>query len=304
MRPGPWSFTALLLISCAGGDDEGSASASDPTNPTTQGTTSTASATGTTASTTATSTASTTTEGSTATTASETTAAEPGAPFFISFSTNVGQITESESVVFTAILSDPDGFDDIAGGTLFTEDGAFSYGPFVSAGQEGTYSITVSWAEIDQVAAIDFENFELDRVFRAEFFDKDGNKVAQDTTITLRCDGGGACDGVCKDLQNDGANCGACGKVCEGGCGGGECLPIYGECIVEEDGFLTCDDYCQTEGAQCVESGCDGDTVKGYVNPINCLDDVASNHYAEPCSQPQPWGPGRNAVRCCCSDTT
>src|SRR5690606_24961768 len=151
--------------------------------------------------------------------------------------------------------SDPDGLDDIAGGTLFTDDGGFSYGPFVSAGQEGTYSISVSWAEIDQVATIDFESYELDRVFRAEFFDKDGHKVAMNTAITLRCDGGGACDGSCKDFQNDGANCGSCDKACEGGCGEAQCLPIFGTCIALDDGFSTCDDYCQSINEQCVVDG-------------------------------------------------
>lgn len=300
MRKILWKSTLVVLVSCSGGNDGASETAETlvPTTATTSGSTTAASS-----PTTDTMSTGTTGTSSASSTVAETTTSVDGAPFFISFSTNVGQISEGESVVFTAIVSDPDGFDDIAGGTLFTEDGAFSYGPFVSAGQEGTYSITVSWAEIDQVASIEFENFDLDRVFRAEFFDKEGHKVTQDTTITLHCDGGGACDGSCKDFQIDGSNCGACGKLCSGGCGGGECLPIYGECIVEADGFLTCDEYCQDAGEQCVEAGCDGNTLKGYGIKINCLDEVGAFHFSEPCSQPQPWGPGRNAVRCCCSDT-
>ncbi|MCB9703446.1 MAG: hypothetical protein H6711_16255 [Myxococcales bacterium] len=187
----------LLMGACAGGDDNATVT-SDTVGSTTLGGSSNSGNTSTSA----------TATGATSTsmgTGSETTSSAEGAPFFISFSTNVGQITEGESVVFTAIVSDPDGFDDIAGGTLFTQDGAFSYGPFVSAGQEGTYSITVSWAEVDQVASIEFEDFDLDRVFRAEFFDKEGHKVAKDTGITLHCDGGGACGGSCKDFQIDGA---------------------------------------------------------------------------------------------------
>ena len=285
----------LLMGACAGGDDNATVT-SDTVGSTTLGGSSNSGNTSTSA----------TATGATSTsmgTGSETTSSAEGAPFFISFSTNVGQITEGESVVFTAIVSDPDGFDDIAGGTLFTQDGAFSYGPFVSAGQEGTYSITVSWAEVDQVASIEFEDFDLDRVFRAEFFDKEGHKVTKDTMITLHCEGGGACGGSCKDFQIDGANCGTCGKICSGGCGGGECLPIFGECIVEQDGFLTCEDYCQAGGEQCVEAGCDGNTVKGYVIQLDCSDDIGANHYSEPCSEPQTWGAARNVIRCCCSDT-
>jgi hypothetical protein len=289
--------TLAVLVSCSGGND-GASESSDTVDTATAATATTATSTGPTTDTTATG----TTEMSTGTAAETTTSAE-GAPFFISFSTNVGQITEGESVVFTAVVSDPDGFDDIAGGTLFTQDGAFSYGPFVSAGQEGTYSITVSWADVDQVETIEFEDFSLDRVFRAEFFDMDGHKVSQDTTIALQCGGGGACDGSCKDFQSDGSNCGACGQLCSGGCGGGKCLPIYGDCITFTDGFVTCDDYCQVGGEQCVEAGCDGDTLKGYDIQHNCTEDIGPYHFSDPCDQPQPWGPGRNVIRCCCSDT-
>lgn len=245
----------------------------------------------------------TTIDTSSASSAGETTTSVDGAPYFISFSTNVGQITEGESVIFTAILSDPDGFDDIAGGSLFTEDGAFSYGPFVSAGQEGTYSISVSWEAMDQVASIQFENFDLDRVFRAEFFDKDGKKVAEETTITLHCEGGGSCNGECKSLQSDSENCGACGKLCEGGCGDAACLPVYGDCISIVDGISTCDAYCQSKASQCVIGGCEGNTFKGYDGKSACEMDEIPFDFDEPCDTPQTWGPGRTVIRCCCSDT-
>lgn len=293
------SCTLVALAACSGGDD--GASVTSDTATSTSATVSGTTATSTTAMTTTVPT--TTSDTSSASTESETTTSVDGSPYFISFSTNVGKITEGESVIFTAILSDPDGFDDIAGGTLFTENGAFSYGPFVSAGQEGTYSISVSWGAINQVAPIEFENSDLDRVFRAEFFDKDGNKAIEDTTITLHCDGGGACGGTCKDLQSDGENCGACDKFCEGGCGGGACLPIYGECIASEDGFSTCAEYCQSVAAQCVDGGCEGNTFKGYGGPTDCENDELSYDFVEPCDAPQTWGAARNVVRCCCSDT-
>lgn len=297
MRNALWTSTLAVLVSCSGGND-GASESSDTVGTATAATATTATSTGPTTDTTATG----TTEMSTGTAAETTTSAE-GAPFFISFSTNVGQITEGESVVFTAVVSDPDGFNDIAGGTLFTQDGAFSYGPFVSAGQEGTYSITVSWADVDQVEAIEFEDFSLDRVFRAEFFDMDGHKVSQDTTIALQCDGGGACSGSCKDLQTDAANCGGCGFVCEGGCDAASCLPVFGECIKADNGFSTCGQYCQSISAQCVVAGCGGDTLLGYGNSVNCDDDNGGFHFDEPCDAAQAWGPGRTVIRCCCSDT-
>ena len=244
-----------------------------------------------------------TTSGTGSGTGSETTMGEAGAPFFISFSTNVGQITDGESVIFTAIVSDPDGFGDIAGGTLFTQDGKFSYGPFVSAGQEGTYSITVSWAAIDQVEAIEFENLEEERVFRAEFFDKGGHKVAQETTIKLRCDGGGACGGGCKDFKTDGANCGGCGVVCTNGCEGALCLPVRGECINSQSGFSDCNAYCQSVAEMCVAQGCEGATFLGYDSMLICQGEKGAFLYDDPCNAPQTWDANRSAIRCCCSET-
>jgi len=131
------------------------------------------------------------TSGVASTSSGSTTTSADGAPFFLSFSTNVGMIAEGESVVFTATVSDPDGLDDIAGGTLFTGNGVFSYGPLVAAGQEGTYSTSVSWDAIDQVEAIEFEGGSTNRTFRAEFFDTKGNSTSKDTSITLYCEGGG-----------------------------------------------------------------------------------------------------------------
>ncbi len=285
-------LSLITLVSCSGSGDDAASVTSDTAG-------STATATTMPTGTTGASSTSTATQG----TASETTMSMDGAPFFISFSTNVAQITDGESVIFTAIVSDPDGFGDIAGGTLFTQDGKFSYGPFVSAGQEGTYSITVSWAAIDQVEAIEFENFEVERVFRAEFFDKGGHKVAQETTIKLRCDGGGACGGGCKDFKTDGGNCGGCGVVCTNGCEGSICLPVLGECINSQSGFVDCNAYCQSVAEMCVPQGCEGATFLGYGTTFECQTDGSALKWYDPCSDPQTWEGNRTAVRCCCSET-
>ena len=230
-------ISSLVWLSCCGGDDTATTESSDTLVSMTTAPTST-SPTSTTVNTTETSGVASTSSGITTTTSD-------GSPFFLSFSTNVGTITDGESVVFTATVSDPDGLDDIAGGTLFTGDGAFSYGPFVAAGQEGTYSITVSWSAIDQVETIEFESVDMARTFRAEFFDTKGGSASKDTLITLSCPGGGACDGACKDFQVDGENCGACGKVCMAGCEDAMCSPRLGECISMVSGFPSCADYCQ-----------------------------------------------------------
>ena len=292
-------IVGLLWLSSCGADDTGTSESSSTleptmTNPTTTPTTAPTSAT----------TNSTETSGTDSTSNGSTTTSADGAPFFLSFSTNVGEITDGESVVFTATLSDPDGFDDIAGGTLIAADGGFTYGPFVAAGQEGTYSITVSWSAIDQVKTIEFEDGSIERVFRAEFFDSTGKSASKDTSITLSCEGGGACGGVCKDLQNDGENCGACGKFCEGGCENAMCLPLVGECINSMSGFASCAEYCQEIDEQCVENGCDGSTFLGWSNTTDCMSEAVKPYkFSTPCDQVNTWYAGQVAVRCCCTDT-
>jgi len=287
-------ISSLVWLSCCGGDDTATTEGSDTLVPMTS-TPAVTSSTSTTVNTTETS-------GVPSTSTGSTTTSSDGAPFFLSFSTNVGTITDGESVVFTATVSDPDGLGDIAGGTLFTGDGAFSYGPFVAAGQEGTYSITISWGDIDQVETIDFEDVSVERIFRAEFFDTKGASVSRDTTVTLSCPGGGACGGACKEFQIDSENCGACGKVCEGGCEGAMCLAVLGECIGINSGFPSCADYCQGQGGQCVESGCDGSTYVGYNSTPFCVDSLGGfGSFSTACEHVNSWGPGEIAVRCCCS---
>jgi len=288
-------ISSFVWLSCCGGDDSATTESSDTL------------ASMTTAPTTASSTSVTMTEtsGVAATTSTgSTTTSSDGAPFFLSFSTNVGTITDGESVVFTATVSDPDGLDDIAGGTLFTGDGAFSYGPFVAAGQEGTYSITVSWDAIHQVEMIEFEGGSVERGFRAEFFDTKGGSASKDAKITLSCPGGGACAGVCKDFQVDVENCGACGKACEGGCESAKCAPVFGACIDAGSGFASCEEYCQGKGEVCVESGCDDSTYRGYGDDNFCMNDVAYSSYGNPCDHINTWGGNQIVVRCCCTDST
>jgi hypothetical protein len=89
----------------------------------------------------------------------DTTSAQvPGAPVFLSLQTNASSLTAGESITFTAVLIDPDGVDDIVGGTLSDLTGMIGYGPFVAAGQPGTYSIMVSWDAMHQAEPIEFEN--------------------------------------------------------------------------------------------------------------------------------------------------
>lgn len=232
-----------------------------------------------------------------------TTPAENG-PKFISLQVNVMKLTAGQSVIFTAIVTDPDGLGDIAGGSLSSEDGVIGYGPFMAAGQEGTYTIEVTWAGMHQAESIEFVKSELIRTFRVDFYDQAAHKATKTVDLTLFCAEGSACDGECIDVDFDGANCGQCGKTCKDACGNASCLPVHGECINVDSGYASCDAYCVSIGEACVENGCEFDaTIRAYGSIGVCMDDIGRTSISEPCDTVQPWTVGRQAVQCCCSDT-
>ncbi|MFO0608589.1 MAG: hypothetical protein U0324_35815 [Polyangiales bacterium] len=144
-------------------------------------------------------------------------------PVFLSFGTNVMALTETDSVTFTAVLTDPDGSGDLVGGALLDESGMARYGAFMASGGTGAYSLTVTWAQVHAVGRIEFRESES-RVFLAEFFDMAGNRSTRTVTLRLHCDGrgGGACNGRCTNLSAN-PNCGGCGVVCPTACDMGTC---------------------------------------------------------------------------------
>lgn len=230
------------------------------------------------------------TSGEPTTGGSDTTPPEPGGPEFVQFLTNVTEITEGESVVFTALLTDPDGAADVIGGSLTNPDGTISFGAFVSTGQPGSFEFTLSWAAIHQADAIEFETPSAVRTFRAEFFDQMGKSAAKTADITLQCDDGlrftpAACGGVCTDLNDDDANCASCGHACEvrfdsGYCENSACTPVLTGCFKYGD-YPTCYAYCLDKGETCVVGGCNNQT-SGELS--SCEDDWPSYNYDHPCT--------------------
>ncbi|MDC0672144.1 hypothetical protein [Nannocystis radixulma] len=107
------------------------------------------------------------------------------------------------------------------------------------------------------------------------------------------CDPGEAvCDGSCVDVQSDPANCGDCGKACDGACIGGSCNGIEacnecaedsetGVCKFQNDqcaffppckALETCIEGCQTQ--QCINmcaQGVDGGIIDMYNKQIDCV---------------------------------
>ncbi|WP_394826815.1 hypothetical protein [Pendulispora albinea] len=131
---------------------------------------------------------------------------QPGGPRFLAFASNVKTIGTGESVTLTAVLTDPDGVDDVIGGTL--KEGDATYGAFVTSGQEGAYQMAISWADINKVKPIAFAmRTDGTRTLTAEFYDTAGHVAKADFTLALTCKGLAACNGSCTDTDSTEGNC-------------------------------------------------------------------------------------------------
>jgi hypothetical protein len=56
-------------------------------------------------------------------------------------------MTSSDRLAVSAVVTDPDGIDDLIGGTLTTTDGASTFGAFATDASEGAYSISLTCKE-------------------------------------------------------------------------------------------------------------------------------------------------------------
>ncbi len=187
------------------------------------------------------------------------------APQILTFSSNVNEIVSGESVIFTAVVTDPQGISDLIGGTLLSEGGA-TYGSFATSSEEGAYTLTISWDDMNEVESINFDS-EEDRTFIGRFYDEAGNITEDEISIQLHCSDAthGACEGSCRSLQTDIENCGSCGNVCEGSdllgytvCDAGTCVEDVCTTSLRD----TCSDVCGDEGMSCFNDYFD---VAGYV---------------------------------------
>lgn len=243
---------------------------------------------------------------------------EDGGPMIVDFGTNVSMITEGETVIFTATVIDPDGPDDIQGGSLKNEDGSSNFGAFNDNGN-GTFSIELTWADISQTELLQFDGSES-RTFRAEFFDNMGKMAWQTTNISFTCDGGCAWDGHCPDTQTDDAHCGTCGHECiisdfggDGHCEAGQCGAILSECALSVNPPQSCSTVCANQGLTCAGAVCgSGDVLlfawhMAYPNNVEACQDLDTQEgiaYAEaPCTYPNAalGIVGQTQYRCCCS---
>jgi hypothetical protein len=219
---------------------------------------------------------------------------------FLDFGTNVTSITAGQSVTFTAVLTDPAGSGTLVGGALSDQYGG-TYGAFQASGGMGSFDLTISWAQMQQVHSIDFAyGTNAQRTFTAKFFDMAGNSAQTTTTITLTCSMGSvewaAGAGVCYDTMNDPNNCGAVGNKCPAAvsCSEGHCVDFLA-CAPAQ---TSCDAMCAAAGKTCSDGcikwldpplGIGGDAYTDAVcslgpTKIQCADSLS----------------GYKAARCCC----
>ncbi len=139
---------------------------------------------------------------------------ESAAPRIVSIHTNLATVTPSESLVIRALVTDPDGLDDVIGGNLVTPDDTAAYGAFATDARDGAYRITLSWRTLNMIAPISTDaGGSVSRTLRAEFFDVEGNQSWRDVVVALGCgDRKASTDGSCQDVTTASA-CEACGDA-------------------------------------------------------------------------------------------
>ncbi len=210
-------------------------------------------------------------------------AGSAGAPSFLSLGTSVDTLTEGTSVTISAVLNDPDGIDDLIGGSLQSPDGKISYGAFASSAQEGAYSLTISWDDFQAAQSLDFDG-ETTRTVVAEFFDSDGHAARRELSLRFTCAG-----------PYDQATAGECHGLSACGCFGS------GPGCRAED---TCAAFCGAQAMDCV-STCsigpvEGASVVVFASQTACETDTSPGF-------PLPGGNSCSApidgrwTRCCCS---
>ncbi len=142
------------------------------------------------------------------------TACAADAPIIISLSTNNPILDESGQLVVSAVVSDPDGVDDVIGGQLQTDDRSATYKTFATSAAEGAYSATLIWSEIDAVSPINGPSGGTSINLRAVFYDQAGHEVSKTLEITLKCVEAtlGICDAECHDFKTNEEHCGGCNQ--------------------------------------------------------------------------------------------
>ena len=180
-------------------------------------------------------------------------AGTPNSAPTVSLSVAPATINEEGSATFRAVVTDPDGAQDIQGGVLRDEMGSVTYGSLARAA-DGSYSLTITWDQLNAVAPITF-TAPHGVVFEAQFSDSADHVGTARATLMLSCSNGcGATNGIC-----------GCGSICMidcttistpdcllSVCNDGMYQGVIGECVIIEapNGTPCSNGSCQS--GQCI----------------------------------------------------
>jgi len=223
----------------------------------------------------------------------------PGAPVILSWALSGNALTPSTDILVSVVLTDPDGVDDIVGGTLVDSDGR-AYGTFATAASEGSYEKRLTWDEVGATMSITGRDPSgVARPLKASFFDAEGHTTSRSFTLQARCDRETEtpCAGTCVDLLQSPDNCGACGDVCAGSeCAQGRC-PRWSTCRPTGNAALDCAQVCGASGSACGVCELPEAPIAVSIavsSDASCANVVAAVGACASAPQPGQW------FRCCC----
>ncbi len=197
-------------------------------------------------------------------------------PVVVSATVTPSTLQGSGTVLLVVVATDPDGIDDLIGGTVETPAGG-SYGVLATQAQEGAYSMSIDWDDFHAMEPIDIDEGGIEsRELIVVLFDQAGASVEHTLNVDLEPadDDLAVCDGASVSLYSD-EHCGACGHSCLDALGStfgfGTCYD--GVCekpgfVAIDDPFTTCSQACAAgAGPQADASGVDGCSL---VDAIAC----------------------------------
>jgi hypothetical protein len=164
-----------------------------------------------------------------------------GGPAILSLTTNRPWLISADAVQFLASVSDPDGIDDVAGGTLRILDGP-EVGEFLPLDATG-WQFNLAWGELNGLDPIDNDIV----TFVATFVDRGGTTSSAEVDVLACASGRRACIAtsdvdyyLCVDVMNHPEHCGECDHSCYSDyvCIGGSCeFSPYADDDVGDDGL-------------------------------------------------------------------
>lgn len=115
-------------------------------------------------------------------------------PTIVLLRTNMNIVGEDDLLRVSAIVTDPDGVDDVIGGVLETPDGESVLGTFSTGAQEGAYELQLSFDELMSSSGT-IGTTPVALRLRATFFDQQSYSTSEILDLEMVCASGFACGG-------------------------------------------------------------------------------------------------------------